>query len=170
MQKWEGNFYVELNRYWPWWRWEKCILLCCRKILNPRIILLDCPLEYKKGESQVCPSFRIINGYFFILKNTWLTPTCFFFIRLTWNWRRKKILRECWWICCFINHLIDNLCILFPRRALQLEEEFVKQMCDEIIAMKPDLIFTEKGVSGRMILKSISSHIYSNLSLKTINI
>jgi T-complex protein 1 subunit gamma len=38
---------------------------------------------------------------------------------------------------------------LFPRRALQLEEEFVKQMCDEIIAMKPDLIFTEKGVSGK---------------------
>ena len=24
-----------------------------RKILNPRIVLLDCPLEYKKGESQV---------------------------------------------------------------------------------------------------------------------
>ena len=23
-----------------------------RKIENPRIILLDCPLEYKKGESQ----------------------------------------------------------------------------------------------------------------------
>lgn len=23
-----------------------------RKILNPRIILLDCPLEYKKGENQ----------------------------------------------------------------------------------------------------------------------
>ena len=23
-----------------------------RKILNPRILLLDCPLEYKKGENQ----------------------------------------------------------------------------------------------------------------------
>ena len=34
------------------------------------------------------------------------------------------------------------------RRALQLEEEYIKQMCDEIIAVKPDLIFTEKGVSG----------------------
>ena len=44
---------------------------------------------------------------------------------------------------------INHSCILFPRRALQLEEEFVKQMCDEIIAMKPDLIFTEKGVSGK---------------------
>ena len=25
-----------------------------RRIENPRIVLLDCPLEYKKGESQVC--------------------------------------------------------------------------------------------------------------------
>jgi len=24
----------------------------CRKIHNPRILLLDCPLEYKKGENQ----------------------------------------------------------------------------------------------------------------------
>ena len=23
-----------------------------RKIENPRVVLLDCPLEYKKGESQ----------------------------------------------------------------------------------------------------------------------
>lgn len=27
-----------------------------RRIENPRIILLDCNLEYKKGESQVCNS------------------------------------------------------------------------------------------------------------------
>ena len=33
-------------------------------------------------------------------------------------------------------------------RMLQIEEEFVKQLCDDIIAAKPDLIFTEKGVSG----------------------
>ncbi len=25
-----------------------------RRIENPRIVLLDCPLEYKKGESMVC--------------------------------------------------------------------------------------------------------------------
>ena len=32
-----------------------------RKIENPRILLLDCPLEFKKGESMVsaiCPSDR----------------------------------------------------------------------------------------------------------------
>lgn len=27
--------------------------LNCRRIENPRIVLLDCPLEYKKGESMV---------------------------------------------------------------------------------------------------------------------
>lgn len=27
--------------------------LICRRIENPRIVLLDCPLEYKKGESMV---------------------------------------------------------------------------------------------------------------------
>ena len=34
-------------------------------------------------------------------------------------------------------------------RLLKLEEEFVEKMCDEIAAVKPDLVITEKGVSGR---------------------
>ena len=67
-----------------------------RKILNPRIILLDCPLEYKKGESQT--NIEISNEE-------------------SWN------------------------------RILQIEEEQVKRMCDSILALKPDLIITEKGVS-----------------------
>ena len=28
-----------------------------------------------------------------------------------------------------------------------MEEEFVQQMCDDIIKHKPDLVITEKGVS-----------------------
>lgn len=28
-----------------------------------------------------------------------------------------------------------------------MEEEFVQKMCDDIIALKPDLVITEKGVS-----------------------
>jgi T-complex protein 1 subunit gamma len=67
-----------------------------RKILNPRIILLDCPLEYKKGESQT--NIEITNED-------------------SWN------------------------------RILEIEEEQVKKMCDAIIAQKPDLVITEKGVS-----------------------
>jgi T-complex protein 1 subunit gamma len=68
-----------------------------RRIVNPRIVLLDCTLEYKKGESQT----------------------------------NIEISKEEDW-----------------NRILQIEEEQVKAMCDAIIAVKPDLVITEKGVSG----------------------
>lgn len=67
-----------------------------RRIENPRIILLDCSLEYKKGESQT----------------------------------NIEITDEASW-----------------ERILQIEEEQVKKMCDAILAHKPDLVITEKGVS-----------------------
>ncbi|KAL7623929.1 T-complex protein 1 subunit gamma [Parahypoxylon ruwenzoriense] len=67
-----------------------------RRIENPRILLLDCPLEYKKGESQT---------------NIEITK------EEDWN------------------------------RILQIEEEQVKAMCESILAFKPDLVITEKGVS-----------------------
>ncbi|KAK1772598.1 T-complex protein 1 subunit gamma [Phialemonium atrogriseum] len=67
-----------------------------RRIENPRIILLDCTLEYKKGESQT---------------NIEVTK------EEDWN------------------------------RILQIEEEQVKAMCDSILALNPDLVITEKGVS-----------------------
>ena len=67
-----------------------------RKIVNPRILLLDTPLEYKKGESQT--NMEISNDQ-------------------DWN------------------------------ALLQLEEEYVANMCRDIIAHKPDIVITEKGVS-----------------------
>ncbi|WVQ94042.1 T-complex protein 1 subunit gamma [Kwoniella sp. CBS 9459] len=67
-----------------------------RRIENPRIVLLDCPLEYKKGESQT----------------------------------NIEIQKEEDW-----------------NRILQIEEEQIKSMCDKIVEFKPDLVFTEKGVS-----------------------
>lgn len=67
-----------------------------RRIENPRILLLDCNLEYKKGESQT---------------NIEVTK------EEDWN------------------------------RILQIEEEAVKSMCEAILACKPDLVITEKGVS-----------------------
>ncbi len=67
-----------------------------RYIENPKIILLDCPLEYKKGESQT---------------NIEITK------EEDWN------------------------------KILQIEEEQVKQLCDQILEFKPDLVITEKGVS-----------------------
>ena len=69
-----------------------------RRIENPRIILLDCPLEYKKGESQTNMEFS----------------------------------KEGDWA-----------------RAQEIEEEQVKALCYKLLEFKPDLIITEKGVSGR---------------------
>jgi T-complex protein 1 subunit gamma len=68
-----------------------------RRIVKPRIILLDCPLEYKKGESQT----------------------------------NMEITKESDWA-----------------RAQEIEEEQIKLMCEKIIEFKPDLLFTEKGISG----------------------
>lgn len=33
-------------------------------------------------------------------------------------------------------------------RILQLEEEYIQQLCEDIIRLKPDVVITEKGVSG----------------------
>ncbi|KAK4537240.1 hypothetical protein CDCA_CDCA11G3265 [Cyanidium caldarium] len=67
-----------------------------RRIEQPRVVLLDCPLEYKKGESQA--SVEVTNEQ---------------------DW--------------------DQL--------LRLEEEYVQQLCNQVIAVKPDVVITEKGVS-----------------------
>jgi len=67
-----------------------------RRIENPRVLLLDCPLEYKKGESQT--NVEIGNEEDF-----------------------NALLRQ--------------------------EEEYVETMCAQIIAHKPDIVITEKGVS-----------------------
>jgi len=67
-----------------------------RRIENPRILLLDSPLEYKKGESQTT----------------------------------MEITEEQDW-----------------NAMLKLEEEYVENMCKQIIEAKPDIVITEKGVS-----------------------
>ena len=69
-----------------------------REIRNPRILLLDCPLEYKKGESKTD-------------------------IEMSEEADFDEILRQ--------------------------EETFIKTMCDQIIAAKPDVVCTEKGLSDR---------------------
>jgi len=67
-----------------------------RRVEKPRIVLLDCNLEYKKGESQTAMEISKEEDF---------------------------------------------------TRALQMEEASIKAMCDKIISVKPDVIFTEKGVS-----------------------
>ena len=67
-----------------------------RRIEHPRVLLLDCPLEYKKGESTT--NVEIMNEEDF-----------------------NALLRQ--------------------------EEEYVENICAQIIAIKPDIVITEKGVS-----------------------
>lgn len=67
-----------------------------RRIENPRILLLDCPLEYKKGESTT--TVEMLNEDDF-----------------------NALLRQ--------------------------EEEYIEQICAQIVACKPDVVITEKGVS-----------------------
>jgi len=67
-----------------------------RRIENPRILLLDTPLEYKKMESQA----------------------------------NIEVTNEADW---------DTI--------LKMEEEYVENLCKGIIKHKPNLVFTEKGVS-----------------------
>merc|ERR1719233_2082578 len=67
-----------------------------RKIEKPRVLLLDCNLEYKKGESQT----------------------------------NIEIMKE------------DDF-----SKILEMEESYIKKICEEIIKFKPDLVITEKGVS-----------------------
>ncbi|VDN53303.1 unnamed protein product [Dracunculus medinensis] len=67
-----------------------------RKIEKPRVVLLDCNLEYKKGESQMS----------------------------------LELMRE------------EDF-----SKVLEQEEQVIHQMCDDIIRVKPDVVFTEKGIS-----------------------
>jgi T-complex protein 1 subunit gamma len=70
-----------------------------RRIENPRVVLLDCTLEYKKGESQT----------------------------------NIEISKEEDW-----------------NKILEIEEKQVKAMVEHILSVKPDLVITEKGVSGML--------------------
>ncbi|TPP64942.1 T-complex protein 1 subunit gamma [Fasciola gigantica] len=67
-----------------------------RRIEDPRILLLDCSLEYKKGESQT--SIEITTDKDFT-------------------------------------------------KALEIEENYIKEVCENIIKHRPNVVITEKGVS-----------------------
>jgi len=67
-----------------------------RRIEKPRVLLLDCSLEYQKAESQLTVNIEKEQD---------------------WN------------------------------KLLKLEEEFIENMCNDIIKFKPDLVITEKGLS-----------------------
>lgn len=38
---------------------------------------------------------------------------------------------------------------------LRMEEEYIEKMCAEIVAFHPDIVITEKGVSGACLLRKV---------------
>ena len=91
-----------------------------RRIENPRVMLLDCPLEYKKGENQT----------------------------------NVEITKEEDW-----NTL------------LRIEEEYIEHVCAQIVAARPDVVITEKGVSDLaqhyLMKANITAVSYTHLMLPT---
>ncbi|KAJ8602223.1 hypothetical protein CTAYLR_003661 [Chrysophaeum taylorii] len=67
-----------------------------RRIVRPRVLLLDCPLEYKKGDSATNVAIEKEED---------------------WN------------------------------KLLRIEEEYIENVCAQIVASRPDVVITEKGVS-----------------------
>ncbi|KAL2941937.1 T-complex protein 1 subunit gamma [Bienertia sinuspersici] len=82
-----------------------------RKIANPRVILLDCPIEYKKGENQT----------------------------------NAEILKDEDW-----------------EVLLKMEEEYIENMCAQILKFSPDLVITEKGLSD------LACHYFSKAGVSAI--
>lgn len=82
-----------------------------RRIENPRILLLDCPLEYKKGENQTNVELS--------KEEDWAT-------------------------------------------LLKIEEEWHEKVCGAIIAMKPDVVITEKGLSD------LAAHLFIKAGISAI--
>lgn len=109
-----------------------------RVIKDPRIILLDCSLEYKKGESQVTHT------------HISLTHICCGFVT------RHIYVRACVHVCVQTDIEISKEEDF--ARILQMEEEYIQQICEDIIRLKPDLVFTEKGISGTHMHTHTCSH------------
>jgi T-complex protein 1 subunit gamma len=82
-----------------------------RRIANPRIVLLDCTLEYKKAESATNLEIGKEEDF-------------------------EAVLRQ--------------------------EEEFIAKVCNDIIAFKPDLVITEKGISD------LASHYFVKAGITSI--
>lgn len=55
-------------------------------------------------------------------------------------------------------------------RILQLEEEYIEKVCSDIIALKPDLVFTEKGVSDLAQHYFVKVNCLTNDSLRLIDL
>ena len=130
--------------------------------MKPRVLLLDCGLEYKKGESQTnieitkqedFTSVALVAAVFFVFVVAvvvfvvFVVAVAVVFVGvvifvvvvvvslLTWRWNSTRVGAPI------------HPTLMHCRRLLELEEEMIEGMCRDIIALKPDVVVTEKGVS-----------------------
>ena len=113
-----------------------------RRIVRPRIILLDCPLEYKKAESAAALELNKEEDFEAILRQ----EECVVF-RGLWSRTFRPRARA---------HAPPPLHTLDSRR------EYIQKMCSEIIRFKPDVVITEKGVSD------LASHYFVKAGITSI--
>ncbi|KAJ1467323.1 TCP-1/cpn60 chaperonin family-domain-containing protein [Baffinella frigidus] len=93
-----------------------------RKIKNPRVILLDCTLEYKKGESQTIVEYT---------KGESQTH-----VAISKDYKKGE---------SQTNVEISNEGDW--EALLKAEEDWIKATVDAILEHKPDVVLTEKGIS-----------------------
>lgn len=116
-----------------------------RMIKDPRIVLLDCSLEYKKGESQVTEGGDTEGGQREGRDTQGGGGTRGGAVGSDLCWRAAVNLPG---MFPFVQTDIEISKEEDFARILQMEEEYIQQICEDIIRLKPDLIFTEKGISG----------------------
>ena len=80
-----------------------------------------------------------------------------FYLIARWNTRKVKVKHHLNLVVNLILRMLIAIGHRSPmtfsfnsRRMLQLEEESIRAMCQDVIAVKPDVVVTEKGISGRI--------------------
>lgn len=137
-----------------------------RKIANPRILLLDCPLEYKKGENQTNVELAKEEDWYegagscaaagqhgagrggsgdcrgSFSASLWLLPP---FVPPSFG------LPTVPFVPANPTHTgpppPPSPFLIHRAALLKLEEDWVARTCAQIAALKPDLVITEKGLS-----------------------
>ena len=126
----------------------------CSKIENPRILLLDCPLEYKKGENQT--NVEVMREEDWCVPpppSSMRAPLCTCLVAACGSAHGKE--REP--APCHCSQWMPpsvaagnaplrrpgSLALTRCRATLlKMEEEWIQKTCDQIVAFKPDVVIT----------------------------
>ncbi len=120
-----------------------------RKILNPRILLLDCPLEYKKGENQTNVEITKEEDWAALLKA-----------------EEETIRRQCDQASQPLSDASESneraAYLLFLQLSASRSPPPSSALPPQIIAFKPDVVITEKGLSD------LAAHFFTKAGISAI--